>query len=103
MKQKILGSRYVGSMVADLHRTLCYGGIFAYPSTKDAPNGKLRLMYECNPMAYLIEKAGGLATTGKQRVLDVQPTSIHQRVPFFIGSKQDVEEFMEIYKKHFPQ
>lgn len=89
-------------MVADLHRTLMYGGIFAYPATKDAPNGKLRLMYECNPMAYIIEKAGGLATTGKMRVLDVQPTSIHQRVPFFIGSKNEVQEVIDIYQKHFP-
>ena len=87
-------------MVADLHRTLMYGGIFAYPSTKDAPNGKLRLMYECNPMAYIIEKAGGLATTGKQRILDVQPTSVHQRVPFFIGSKNEVQEVIDIYNKH---
>lgn len=57
-------------------------------------------MYECNPMAYIVEKAGGLATTGKMRVLDVQPTAVHQRVPFFIGSKNDVEEVIEIYKKH---
>lgn len=97
---KPYGSRYVGSMVADVHRTLVYGGIFMYPATKDAPNGKLRLMYECNPMAYIIEKAGGLATTGKQRVLDVQPTSIHQRVPFFIGSKDDVQEVIDLYAKH---
>ena len=67
---------------------------------KDSPNGKLRLMYECNPMAYIIEKAGGIATTGTQRVLDVKPTSIHQRVPIFIGSKLEVEEVIEIYKKH---
>lgn len=59
-----------------------------------------RLMYECNPMAYIIEKAGGLATTGNQRVLDVQPTDIHQRVPFFIGSKEDVQEVIDMYKKH---
>lgn len=97
---KPYGSRYVGSMVADVHRTLVYGGIFCYPATKDSPNGKLRLMYECNPMAYIIEKAGGIATTGTQRVLDVKPTSIHQRVPIFIGSKLEVEEVIEIYKKH---
>ena len=97
---KAYGSRYVGSMVADLHRTLVYGGIFCYPATKDAPNGKLRLMYECNPMAYIIEKAGGMATTGKQRVLDVQPTSIHQRAPIFIGSPQDVQEVLDLYKQH---
>jgi len=98
---KPYGSRYVGSMVADLHRTLVYGGVFLYPSTKDAPNGKLRLMYECNPMAFLIEKAGGMATTGKERIVDVVPSSIHQRVPFIIGSKTEVEEFLEIYQKHF--
>ena len=64
---KAYGSRYVGSMVADLHRTLVYGGIFMYPSTTESPNGKLRLLYECVPMAYIIEKAGGIATTGKER------------------------------------
>ena len=92
--------RYVGSMVADVHRTLVYGGIFCYPKTKDSPKGKLRLMYECNPMAFIIEKAGGLATTGNQRVLDVVPTSIHQRVPIFIGSKLDVEDVIQCYKNH---
>lgn len=97
---KAYGSRYVGSMVADVHRTLVYGGIFAYPATKDTPKGKLRLMYECNPMAFIIEKAGGLATTGTKSVLDVQPTSIHERVPIFMGSKSDVEEVIAIYKKH---
>ncbi|RNA03461.1 fructose-1-6-bisphosphatase 1-like, partial [Brachionus plicatilis] len=97
---KAYGSRYVGSMVADLHRTLVYGGIFLYPATTDTPCGKLRLMYECNPMAYIIEKAGGMATTGKQRILDVIPTDIHQRVPFFIGSKEDVQDVLECYKKH---
>jgi fructose-1,6-bisphosphatase I len=93
-------NRYVGSMVADLHRTLVYGGIFCYPKTKDSPKGKLRLMYECNPMAYIIEKAGGLATTGTQRILDVVPASIHQRVPIFIGSKLDVEDVIQCYKNH---
>lgn len=97
---KAYGSRYVGSMVADVHRTLVYGGIFMYPATKDSPNGKLRLMYECNPMAYIIEKAGGMASTGKISVLDVQPTAVHQRCPIFLGSKQDVEEIVELYKKH---
>lgn len=97
---KPYGSRYVGSMVADLHRTLVYGGIFLYPATKDSPNGKLRLLYECSPMAYIIEKAGGTATTGKERVLDILPTSIHQRVPIFIGSKDDVQDVIDLYKKH---
>ena len=97
---KPYGSRYVGSMVADVHRTLVYGGIFMYPATSEAPKGKLRLMYECNPLAYIIEKAGGVATTGKMPILDVQPTQIHQRVPIFLGSKTEVEEVIELYKKH---
>ena len=97
---KPYGARYIGSMVADVHRTLKYGGIFMYPATKDAPKGKLRLMYECNPMAYLIEKAGGIATTGKMPILDIMPDSIHQRSPIFLGSPEDVNEIIELYKKH---
>ncbi len=81
------GQRYIGSMVADIHRNLTKGGIFMYPGTTDNPNGKLRLMYECNPMAFIQEKAGGLATDGKQRILDIQPTDIHERTPFFVGSR----------------
>ncbi|GAB4288613.1 MAG: class 1 fructose-bisphosphatase [Ignavibacteriaceae bacterium] len=95
--QRPYSTRYIGSMVADMHRTLLYGGIFMYPADSRHPNGKLRLMYECNPMAFLVESAGGRATNGKQRILDIQPDSIHQRVPIFIGSIQDVkkvEEFM---------
>ncbi|GAV09376.1 hypothetical protein RvY_18926 [Ramazzottius varieornatus] len=101
-KGKAYGARYVGSMVADVHRTLCYGGIFMYPATKDSPKGKLRLLYECNPIAYLLENAGGLATTGHMPVLDVQPTSIHERTPFFVGSRADVEELIEAYKRLAP-
>lgn len=97
---KPYGARYVGSMVADVHRTLKYGGIFMYPATKDSPKGKLRLMYECNPMAYLMEKAGGIATTGKMPILDIIPESIHQRSPIFLGSPEDVNEVIELYKKH---
>lgn len=93
------GARYVGSMVADVHRTLKYGGIFGYPSSTDAPNGKLRLLYECIPMAFIIEQAGGAATTGTMDVLDVQPTSIHQRIPIFLGSKDDVEDFKKFYSQ----
>ncbi len=85
--------RYIGSMVADVHRNLIKGGIFMYPGTKDKPNGKLRLLYECNPFAFIVEVAGGLATDGKQRILEIQPTEIHQRVPFFVGSKLMMEEF----------
>jgi len=92
--------RYVGSMVADVHRTLKYGGIFMYPATTDAPSGKLRLLYECIPMAYIMTQAGGAATTGKEDVLDVVPTKIHQRVPIVLGSTEDVEDYLQIVKKH---
>jgi fructose-1,6-bisphosphatase I len=85
-------ARYIGSGVADIHRTLLYGGIFAYPEDSTSPNGKLRLVYECNPLAMLVEQAGGKATNGKERILDIQPTDIHQRSPLYLGSKYDVEE-----------
>lgn len=84
--------RYIGSMVSDVHRNLIKGGIFMYPGTTDKPGGKLRLMYECNPFAFIIEVAGGKATNGKQRILDIQPTELHQRSPLFIGSKSMMEE-----------
>ncbi|HPH85543.1 MAG TPA: class 1 fructose-bisphosphatase [Ferruginibacter sp.] len=84
--------RYIGSMVADVHRNLIKGGIFMYPGTTDKPKGKLRLLYECNPFAFIVEKAGGKATNGKQRILDIEPTEIHQRTPMFIGSKLMMEE-----------
>lgn len=87
--------RYIGSMVADVHRNLIKGGIFMYPGTSDKPNGKLRLMYECNPLAFIIGMAGGIATNGSQSILDVQPTSLHQRSPMFIGSKKMMEELQE--------
>ncbi|KAM6985683.1 fructose-1,6-bisphosphatase 1b [Aplochiton taeniatus] len=94
------GGRYVGSMVADVHRTLVYGGIFLYPANDKSPKGKLRLLYECNPMAFIMEQAGGMATTGSQNVLDIQPTNIHQRVPVVLGSPDDVQEYLAIFKKH---
>jgi fructose-1,6-bisphosphatase I len=84
--------RYIGSMVSDVHRNLVKGGIFMYPGTTDKPKGKLRLLYECNPFAFINEVAGGKATDGKQRILDIQPTELHQRTPFFIGSKKMMEE-----------
>ncbi|MFT3908445.1 MAG: class 1 fructose-bisphosphatase [Ferruginibacter sp.] len=84
--------RYIGSMVADVHRNLIKGGIFMYPGTIDKPKGKLRLLYECNPFAFIIEKAGGKATNGKQRILDIEPKEVHQRTPLFIGSKLMMEE-----------
>ncbi|KYO20702.1 fructose-1,6-bisphosphatase 1 [Alligator mississippiensis] len=94
------GARYIGSMVADVHRTLVYGGIFLYPANSKSPKGKLRLLYECNPMAFVIEKAGGMATTGNQAVLDVVPEDIHQRLPIVLGSPDDVQEYIDIVKKH---
>ncbi len=85
-------SRYVGSLVADFHRNLLYGGIFIYPADKKNKNGKLRLMYEANPLGFIIEQAGGRASTGTQRILDIVPETLHQRVPLFIGSEYDVKE-----------
>jgi fructose-1,6-bisphosphatase I len=83
-------SRYIGSMVADIHRTMLYGGIFMYPADIRNPNGKLRLMYECNPLAFIVEQAGGRAIDGNNRILDIQPKELHQRTPIFIGSEEDV-------------
>lgn len=90
-------ARYIGSMVGDFHRNLLKGGIFIYPPTDKAPNGKLRLLYECNPMSMLIEQAGGRATTGKERILDIQPMELHQRVPIFIGSENLVKKAEEFF------
>ena len=92
--------RYVGTMVADIHRTLHYGGIFMYPSDTTSPQGKLRLMYEVNPMAFIVEQAGGRATDGVQRVLEIQPTVLHQRVPCFMGSEEDVLEVEEFLRNN---
>lgn len=91
-------SRYIGSLVADFHRNLLKGGIYIYPGTQKAPNGKLRLLYEANPLAFIIEQAGGLATNGEERILDIQPTELHQRVPLFIGSRNMVEKAAEFLK-----
>lgn len=88
--------RYIGSMVADMHRTLIKGGIFMYPADKKNANGKLRLLYECNPMTYIIEKAGGKGSVGDGNVLDVQPTDLHQRVPIFIGSSNMVDKVLSM-------
>ena len=96
-------SRYIGSLVADFHRNLLKGGIFIYPKTSSSPNGKLRLLYECNPMAFLAEQAGGKATTGcGTRIMDIKPSELHQRVSFFSGSANMVdkaESFMLKYKE----
>jgi fructose-1,6-bisphosphatase I len=86
-------------MVADIHRTLHYGGIFMYPPDETLPNGKLRLVYEVNPMAFIIEQAGGKASDGTRRVLDIEPSSLHQRVPCFMGSYDDVTEVEEFLAK----
>ncbi|HWQ80720.1 MAG TPA: class 1 fructose-bisphosphatase [Ignavibacteria bacterium] len=85
-------SRYVGSLVADFHRNLLYGGIFIYPADEKNRNGKLRLMYEANPLAFIVEQAGGRATNGEKRILEIQPDSLHQRTPLFIGSEDDVAQ-----------
>ena len=92
-------SRYVGSLVSDIHRNMIKGGIYIYPESAKAPKGKLRLLYECNPIALIIEQAGGRASDGYQRIMDIDPTELHQRVPFFCGSKNMVEKaeaFMRI-------
>ncbi|MCH2192658.1 class 1 fructose-bisphosphatase [Kordia sp.] len=91
-------SRYIGSLVSDFHRNLIKGGIYIYPQTSKAPNGKLRLLYECNPMAFLAEQANGLATDGFQRIMDIKPTELHQRVPIFCGSRKMVEKAKEFMK-----
>ncbi|KDR81612.1 hypothetical protein GALMADRAFT_221478 [Galerina marginata CBS 339.88] len=92
-------ARYIGSMVADVHRTLLYGGIFGYPNDKKSKNGKLRLLYEAFPMAFLTEQAGGIATTGTKRILDIVPTSIHERCPVFLGSRDDVNDVIKFFKE----
>ncbi len=91
-KQRPYKLRYVGTAVADVHRTLLYGGIFMYPGDKKSPKGKLRLIYEANPIAMLIEQAGGRATDGERRILEIQPIEVHQRTPLFVGSPEDVLE-----------
>ncbi len=96
-------NRYIGSMVADLHRTLIKGGIFIYPVTAGAPNGKLRLVYECNPMAFIIEQAGGKATNGYQRILEIEVKELHQRSAIFIGSENMVNKAEEMMACFSPQ
>lgn len=95
-------ARYIGSMVADLHRILLKGGIFIYPENEQYPEGKLRLMYECNPLAFIVEQAGGLASDGSKRIMEIEPGDIHQRSPIYIGSKrnvQHVESFLKQFNK----
>lgn len=90
-------SRYIGSLVADFHRTLIRGGVFLYPGTQKNPEGKLRLLYEANPLAFVAEQAGGLATDGEQRILEKEPHSMHQRTPLIIGSKDEVRRVLSYY------
>ncbi|MBQ0117324.1 MAG: class 1 fructose-bisphosphatase [Flavobacterium sp.] len=93
-------SRYIGSLVSDFHRNMIKGGVYIYPTSSKAPNGKLRLLYECNPMAFIAEQAGGKASDGYQRILEAKPTELHQRIPFFCGSKNMVEKAEEFMAKH---
>ena len=91
-------SRYIGSLVSDIHRNMIKGGIYIYPPSLNAPNGKLRLLYECNPMAFIAEQAGGKASDGFKRIMEIQPTELHQRVPFFCGSYNMVEKAEEFMR-----
>jgi len=93
-------SRYIGSLVSDFHRNMIKGGIYIYPTSSKAPNGKLRLLYECNPMAFLAEQSGGRASDGYSRIMEIQPSELHQRVPFFCGSLKMVEKAEEFMKKY---
>jgi fructose-1,6-bisphosphatase I len=96
--KKPLNVRYVGSLVADFHRNLLAGGVFAYPAHAKAPRGKLRLLYEASPLAFVVEQAGGCASDGHRRILDVQPEELHERTPLYIGSKHEVELANEILR-----
>jgi fructose-1,6-bisphosphatase I len=93
-------SRYIGSMVADVHRTLLKGGVFLYPPTTDNPGGKLRLSYEANPIAFIVEQAGGAASDGTRRILDIEPASIHQRTPLIVGGPAEMAEFERCVREH---
>ena len=99
VSKKQYSSRYIGSLVADVHRNMLKGGIYMYPGIKKNPNGKLRLMYECNPFAFIVEQAGGKASDGVNRIMEIEPTELHQRVPFFCGSKNMVDTVEEYIKK----
>ncbi len=102
--EKRFRGRYIGSLVADFHRNMIKGGIFIYPSTRQDPNGKLRLLYECNPMAFIIEQAGGIASNGIKRILDIQPRGLHQREPLVLGSTNMVNQFMDcIHQNYAPE
>lgn len=97
-KKKKMTARYIGSLVADFHRNMLKGGIYLYPNTQKDPDGKLRLLYECNALAFIAEQSGGMATNGTKRILEIQPTSFHQRTPFYLGSKKMVEHALSFAK-----
>jgi len=101
--EKEMSSRYIGSMVADFHRNLLYGGIFLYPGTVKKPNGKLRLMYEAIPMAYILENCGGYASNGFEPILDITPKELHQRVPLFMGNRDEVQLIEEYFRRYNPE
>lgn len=98
LEERQYTSRYIGSLVADFHRNLLKGGVFLYPGDSKNPKGKLRLLYEANPLAYIVEQAGGLATDGDQMILDIQPESLHQKTPLIIGSKWEVETYLKFMR-----
>ena len=93
-------SRYIGSLVSDYHRNMIKGGIYLYPETAKNPSGKLRLLYECNPMAFIAEQAGGKAINGEKRIMSIKPTSLHQRIAFYCGSRKMVEELADFILKN---
>jgi len=97
--KKSYSSRYIGSMVADVHRTLLYGGVFMYPADKKSPNGKLRYLYEVSPLSLVMEQAGGASVVGAARALDITPSHIHMRVPCFMGSKEDIDVIQRLYQE----
>lgn len=99
-EEKALKGRYIGSLVADFHRNLLKGGIYMYPQTEASPSGKLRLLYECNPIAMLAEQAGGMAVDGHRRILEIEPKDVHERTPFYVGSKPLVHEVMHYIKQY---
>jgi fructose-1,6-bisphosphatase I len=99
-KEKPFANRYVGSMVADVHRTVLYGGVFMYPATKEAKDGKIRLLYESIPMSYVVEQAGGASSNGQHSILKIQPQSIHQRSPVFLGYKEEIEKIEKLYETY---
>jgi len=92
-------SRYIGSLVADVHRTILYGGVYVYPGDAKNKNGKLRLLYECAPIAFIMEQAGGMASTGKHRIMDILPKEVHQRNPLVVGGKYEVQKLIDLYGK----